>query len=216
MLCPICKTTLVLKDQGYYETLGEHVSNPNGYPSLKDGWGCPNEACPANKDNLSWLSDGEGPYHEKIGIEYPYINNNSGPFGSYQRKSNVAFPDYFKKKRLWVNLWAFKLVFEWKLTGDEEGNIVTRRIHCDLITRKNTMYTSGIHMFFYCMNNLHSNFARWQITGSKWDLKTVLEYVDPEYQKWDKRWWKRLVKWYAKKKFGYLSHHIPRRGMLYY
>jgi hypothetical protein len=61
MQCPCCCTELVVTHRGRYEDLGEHVSNPNGTPSLKDGYQCPNEwcVCHSNNMNCTWIEDGE-------------------------------------------------------------------------------------------------------------------------------------------------------------
>lgn len=59
--CPCCCTELVVTHRDRYQNLGEHVSNPNGEPSLKEGYQCPNEWCVCHKSNLNctWIDDGE-------------------------------------------------------------------------------------------------------------------------------------------------------------
>jgi hypothetical protein len=56
--CPICSSTLEITHQERYEDLSDHVCNPNGTPSLKDGYQCPNENCLAHQLHASWISDG--------------------------------------------------------------------------------------------------------------------------------------------------------------
>lgn len=62
MKCPSCGHGLKKLDQGRYETLAEHVGNPNGEISLKDGYGCVNSTCLSAMNEVRWLFDGEGPY----------------------------------------------------------------------------------------------------------------------------------------------------------
>jgi hypothetical protein len=58
--CPICTSPLRVTHQGRYEDLSEHVSNPNGTPSLKDGYQCTNvDWCEASKLNITWIEDGD-------------------------------------------------------------------------------------------------------------------------------------------------------------
>lgn len=57
--CPCCESVLVVTHQDRYESLDEHVSNPNGTPSLKDGYQCLNHFCAANNIQAVWTEDGE-------------------------------------------------------------------------------------------------------------------------------------------------------------
>jgi hypothetical protein len=59
--CPCCSTELVVTHRGRYEDLTEHVSNPNGKPTLKDGYQCPNEWCVCHPHNINctWIEDGD-------------------------------------------------------------------------------------------------------------------------------------------------------------
>ena len=59
MRCPCCEKLLVVTHQERYESTEEHVSNPNGFVSLKDGYQCLNEFCAANNLRAVWISDGE-------------------------------------------------------------------------------------------------------------------------------------------------------------
>lgn len=62
MKCPCCSDELVAMDEKPYETLVEHGFAPNATPTMKVGYGCENEACPASSLQVRWLHDGEGPY----------------------------------------------------------------------------------------------------------------------------------------------------------
>jgi len=58
--CPICKSKLEVTHRGRYEDLSEHVSNPNGTPSMKDGYQCTNvDWCEASYLNFTWIADGD-------------------------------------------------------------------------------------------------------------------------------------------------------------
>ena len=59
MRCPCCEKPITVTHQERYQSTEEHVSNPNGYASLKDGYQCLNEFCPANNLRATWIEDGE-------------------------------------------------------------------------------------------------------------------------------------------------------------
>lgn len=60
ILCPCCLSPLVVTHRDRYQDMSEHVSNPNGTPSMKDGYQCLNhDWCFASKYNCTWLEDGD-------------------------------------------------------------------------------------------------------------------------------------------------------------
>lgn len=74
MKCPICKTELKVTGQARLETLIEHVEDPNGIPSMKNKYQCPNENCIANQDELVWDEYGEYYDGKHAGKKYPFID----------------------------------------------------------------------------------------------------------------------------------------------
>lgn len=71
LYCPSCGSKLSITHKDHYQDLSEHVSNPNGIPSLKDGYQCPNEECVTNKCDVSWIEDGDCFFGERPdGITY--------------------------------------------------------------------------------------------------------------------------------------------------
>lgn len=60
ILCPCCLAPLAVTHQGRYEDISDHVSNPNGTPSMKDGYQCLNaDWCFASVYKCTWLEDGD-------------------------------------------------------------------------------------------------------------------------------------------------------------
>jgi hypothetical protein len=60
-VCPVCSTELIHGKKMLYETLCEHVCDPNGYnscPSVRGTWVCPNEDCMLYQ--VGFWSDVEG------------------------------------------------------------------------------------------------------------------------------------------------------------
>lgn len=71
LYCPICRSPLVVTHQGRYQDISEHVSNPNGKASLKDGYQCTNvDWCEASRLKFTWISDGDCFIDPPEGISY--------------------------------------------------------------------------------------------------------------------------------------------------
>ena len=69
--CPVCKSPLVVTHTGRYEDLSEHVSNPNGNPSTKDGYQCTNvDWCEISSLNFTWILDGDCFSNPPEGVSY--------------------------------------------------------------------------------------------------------------------------------------------------
>ena len=85
MLCPCCKTELVITGQARLETLDEHVSSVD--PCLKDKYECPNPSC-ATHEKCCWNDLGDC-YSKTYGEKLPFIDDNNGPFGSFTRRINI-------------------------------------------------------------------------------------------------------------------------------
>ena len=89
MLCPKCKAELVRGENRVFETLDEHVSNPNqeSYPK-RPTWVCKFSYCPCSKEDMFWDEIGAlyGGYIKK---NISYIDDNHAPFGSIWREINA-------------------------------------------------------------------------------------------------------------------------------
>lgn len=59
MRCPICLNELSVTHRDRYESLSEHVSDPNGTPSMKDGYQCTTRECIAHTWCVTWTDDGD-------------------------------------------------------------------------------------------------------------------------------------------------------------
>ena len=59
MRCPCCEKELIVTHRDRYQDQSEHVSNPNGTPSMKDGYQCLDQYCIANNLGATWIEDGE-------------------------------------------------------------------------------------------------------------------------------------------------------------
>jgi len=87
LYCPVCRSKLEIFDQLPLETLLEHVMCVE--PSIKDAYRCSNARCETHVPKVMWNSKGELYASDLIGLRnLIFINNNDGPFGSFERKYN--------------------------------------------------------------------------------------------------------------------------------
>ena len=113
--CPACSTELIRGKRMRYETLCEHVCDPNGYNPrpTRDTWLCPNPHCVFCQRGF-W-SDAEGAwynyyYSDDVNIFmnvpdiFPYFTQTKGIFGWLKRlMCSCGFHDYSKDaKNEWV------------------------------------------------------------------------------------------------------------------
>lgn len=164
MKCPICKTALTVTCKKRYESSEEHVSNPNGTPYLKEVFQCPNEKCIAHTSGLEWIKFGEYCGSSVGGARiYPFINGNSAPFNSLERRLGTeSCFSYSNKKHLAAKTWTilkakkWHVNFRWIVRANENGTILDLSPTIEVTVASKgtwTHRTSGIHMYFYCLKD---------------------------------------------------------------
>lgn len=151
MGCPCCRTKLVFVKKGKYETLCEHVGNPNSRVSMKDAFGCPNTDCEAYKYDKLWIESGEGPYGGFKKIKY--IDNNDAPFRTYHRSLNAQ---QSKKFDFFITKWIM-IIIEISSKADNNGKRNWNKIIKIGIAFLDkhggyVKYISGINMLIYNIN----------------------------------------------------------------
>jgi len=154
MRCPVCKKELVITGQARLETLEEHIFDSNGIPALKDKYQCVNEKCAAHIYNVCW--DNTGGYYSRL-YSYPkkikFIDDNTGPFGSWARRQNIEIYKHDENFDL-LNLYWFKIRVEFKYKANENGDILSRKRHFHILLRNDigwVYWISPIKMFFFHM-----------------------------------------------------------------
>lgn len=81
MRCSICKSNLILSDKKCYETLGDHVYDPNGTPPERDSYVCSNNECISHQAGGFWGIDGDFFYKDYKFFEHSSKHNYSGTKG---------------------------------------------------------------------------------------------------------------------------------------
>lgn len=147
--CPACMEKMTMDSQREYETLGDHVSDPNrkSHP-LRDSYICSDEKCITRKYNVFWdyMGDRYGyiPYNDVKKYGYTdcdqlFINENDAPFGSHSRKSNVEIYKKGLKKEIWLHRmfggWFFQPFIEFHYKSNEQGDVLKKTFSLKFVKR---------------------------------------------------------------------------------
>lgn len=211
LLCPVCRKPIVPFKEMRLETLDEHIFDPNGTPSLKWGYWCPDESCATRVFGIFWNDEGDlyaqacAPYltrEKKASI--PFIDGNDAPFGSFQRKCNV---DVYKKdqNRTIIVLPKFmpgilsgmKIRTKWSYQGDYDGKVTKRRLGFEYITKGGVIHLWGLRMVKHCVSR--SFRAWWELRknpNATWHRNELKETI--KQGTWPRaEWWRKVSAWVA-------------------
>jgi len=234
MKCPVCKTELVQWKQLRLETLNEHVSNPNGTPSLKTAYHCPVDSCKVNgldSDGIQgpivfWNEDGElyvsHNFSYKATKDIPYIDNNNAPFGTFERKMNVEIRKKDDNKLLYTFngiLWkGWKVYSKYSYKSNEDGDILSCKLGFEWISPDGCIKSGpppfdGISMLRYCLKN---TFRQWLVCrknpNNTW-YSGELQASVRERSFHNPEWWRKVNAWFARKALNNLK--IPIKESVY-
>ena len=214
LYCPYCKGELAITHQERYQDLSEHVSDPNGTPSMKDGYECLNNACIAFETH-TWISDGD--YFTRRPKDIPYReweamrkdiagSENFHAIGSWNYYYQMG-KDAIKKKTLKVNLYFYKFVFMpkekgWDYPEDQRHMPNMWKWKMEIWKRSSDYgYTNVIpfwRMTTFSLRQFKGTYKAWKENGNKSSLKTAycITHSLEEYgMSPDKRFYSRLTSW---------------------
>jgi hypothetical protein len=187
--CPFCKSDLEVTHKEHYQDLSEHVSDPNGVPSLKDGYDCLNQECLAF-GTFSWIEDGEYYTKKPEGLGYKDWNTiqkiacpseNYHAIGSWNHYYQTG-KDAIKAKTFKIDLYYYKFVFSPKEKGwkypEEFRNMPNMWRWRVEIWRKSSDYgyTNVIpfwRMTAYCLKQFKRDYNNFKENGDTRSLKSA-------------------------------------------
>lgn len=185
MLCPVCKSELMITGKERLETLAEHVCDPNGEPRLKDKYECLNPGCKA-RGCLMWNA-----YGERYGaLSYSeFVDNNDGPFGSFTRRANIEISKKDENHPLLgiETRWG-QIRVVYKYEADDNGNILKRWRTYEIWKRDGNIGHRVVIPGIYLLWCNLKWFWRGIVRGQK------LQSSDLFLMSWDKRWWRILTR----------------------
>jgi len=193
--CTACDSILVVTHQDRYQNTSEHVSNPNGHVSMKDGYQCPNPDCVANLCDVTWIEDGE----MYTGARPKWITYNElrhhleKKYGTYFAVDSWNFhyelgKQAIKRRTIDLNLYWYRLVFSPKEKGWEYE--IEKRHQPDLLKWQIEVWKRGssnhswehvtlIHSTLKFYNRkFNHEYTEWKRTGNQYFLYQAFFYLN--------------------------------------
>jgi hypothetical protein len=192
MLCPLCMTALAPGEPSRYETLDEHVCNPNGSSPVRDTWVCPNGDCGTSGLGTYWAEDGEGPYHTNYDHwkELPWIDGNSCPFNSWWRKSGFQIGYHKDDERLKIG--KLTILREVNYRSNDYGHKCGMEVSYRIIWN-GVYWMPGIKMLLFVLRC----FYREKKHGEEWAIKETKKVIDQSH--WPRvKWWRKASRLWIK------------------
>jgi hypothetical protein len=215
LYCPFCKGELKVTHQDHYEDLSEHVSDPNGTPSLKDGYECLNEECIA-LGTFAWIADGDYYSSRPEGVSYrewaSFCELKAGrktfhAIGSWNYYYQKGL-DSIKAKTFKIDLYFYKFVFmpkekgwDYEIKERHMPNMWKWKVEIWKKSSEYGYYTNVIpfwRMTKFCIRQYKQGYRAWKENGHKQSLLTA--YCNAHsLEEWklnpDKRFYSRLASW---------------------
>ena len=181
--CPVCSEEIVVTKHKRYESLCEHVSDPNGLPSIKPGYTCLNVSCIANQMDATWTEDG-ALYMVGTRDEYDTIKSLSSSGTYYAKRSwEEGYEKMIMKQKKFTikfNFWFYLLVIEpqYRQTSIEQFNYTweLRKIKFSWYKRNSDGSYIGVFTFwnllFFTNRTVTDNFNA-AMAGNKYSLNQL-------------------------------------------
>lgn len=164
--CPCCKSPIVEGKSEKYQTLDEHVSNPNSPSPSRPTLVCSNSECISQKSDIFWDFHGDryGGYDLK---DSDFINQNDAPFGSLSRRLNVEIYKKGLKSKKYLSpawcLWYYQPILEHEYKADEQGKVLRHWIKIGFLKKDDRFgknYCIVVIPFWRTWKFLYSRFKR--------------------------------------------------------
>jgi hypothetical protein len=206
MYCPYCHKELIGGELKEFETLCEHVSDPNqeSFP-LRETFVCNNDECPCSKEDLFWDSEG-AMYGWNRNFKFKDDINSAYP--SFERKCDIEIYKKGLKKEIYLSpilmLGLLKPVIEFNYKADEYGNVLSKSwcLKWLRMSRKlfeyNTYYIFPYVMIKFHLNHVHDLIKMYKSNPDSEYFKSELKHQFEPLPSWDKRWWRHFELWFSK------------------
>lgn len=194
--CPVCERALERTTEGHFQTLSEHVSDPNRTPSLKPGYTCPYKYCAANNLGATWIESGELYMSPPDGIAWTVAHdilkkcsndNDYHAINSWERYYNLGLTAV-KRKTKSIRIGRYKIKIIPKTYGysySDEKRYMPRRWGWTFEYWKREKNTKGSYigiipisrMVNFSIREFNRNYKRYKATNDKQMLLNAVEYA---------------------------------------
>lgn len=211
MKCPKCHQELIKGEDQRFETLSDHVSDPNNHNHpLRPTFICNNSECPASKEELFWDEYGEMYGWERT---FKFDNNIYSAYPSFARRMDIEIYKKGLKSQLLLHpclmLWFLQPMIEFTYKSDDYGNVLKRGYK--LVWLKKDHWQPWVkdqwgyhnHYSFPIMmiiKHIKRNISIIKDCSETYKQHAVKELLKP-LPNWDKRWWRKVEKWADKNIF---------------
>lgn len=199
MKCPKCNLNLVKGKDQEFETLCDHVSNPNkeSYP-LRPTYICVNTNCECSNPDVFW--DDQGDYYG--GFKIKFDNDLYSAYPSLARKLDIEIYKKGLKKKMYLHpcfmLWFLKPMIEYNYKSNDSGNVLKKSYSLKWLKKDSwkpwikdkfgyhTYYTFPIMMIYRHIKREYR-----YLDGS--DAYQEYHFKNEAFvplDSWDKRWWR--------------------------
>jgi hypothetical protein len=213
MKCPKCYVKLSEGKQQEFETLCDHVCDPNNEEGLpkRPTFICTNEKCICSKIEIFWDEDGNiyGSTRKAFSFDRDEIKT---AYPSHARRMDIEIYKKGQKKRIdlpaYLMLWVLKPMIEFNYKANDYGTVLKRTwklkwLKKDCWYKKDqwgyhTYYTMSLVNIIHFLKSKYTQIQLVKRDGEEtWSYKSLMESFEP-IKSWDKRWWRHTELWLSK------------------
>jgi len=214
MLCPGCKSELIIDGDFTYEDCCESESWSNKHI-------CDNDKCYLYRKTF-WNDYGD--YFsgdlEFSGFEKHYGHNKYAAFNSFAKNSETSIYKKGLRDKYYLSpaltLWWLKPFIEFEYTADDMGNVLKTRYKLGFLKKEKgadgyyVYYSSPIKMFFWSINYFKKKLIHYRKNPT--NRYAIYEVIDDlDVGSWDKRIWKRLSRKWLKIRYKKILKEVKKK-----
>lgn len=195
MKCPKCQHDLAKTREERIQTMSEHISNPNGTPSLKSLYQCVNSDCQCFRA-FGWDSEGDFyalKYYHKVNDVFP--DERYAAIGSFAKKMEVEVYGKGLPEKKYLHpalmLWFFQPYIEWHGISDENGNILKKWFTVGILKKDKSFKNQYCIQAKFCW---HTWAFLWKMFKRQYNRKDYKKAFEPSLNRaWVYRWFETFV-----------------------
>ena len=207
--CPYCNNELIQGEDQKFETLSDHVSDPNreDYPKRRT-WICDNHECPVSLDSEAFWDDSGDFYGWPKG--YKFKDDLDSAYPSIARQLDIEiYKKGLKSQKLLspaFMLWILQPMIEYNYEANESGEVTKKWIKIKWLKKdcwyKKDRFGYHISYSFPLVNIYQSLKLAYQILykpgfSEGYKNQEIQNMFEP-LARWDKRWWRHATKFLYK------------------
>lgn len=208
MHCPKCRTLLIKGKDREFETLSDHVCDPNKehYP-LRPTWICNNVKCECSEDDIFWEEMGD--YYGNCKIKFD--NDLHSAYPSFSRKMDIEIYKKGLKSKIYLPpflmLWFLQPMIEFTYKANDWGRVLSKGWKLHWLKKdsfnpfKKEWFGYHTHYSFPVMNIIHHLQNQFRTVKNCSDTYKEHYFNNEAFKplsEWDKRWWRHTELWLSK------------------